>query len=439
MLTLVNDEVISAVTDSILSFEKDPSQEVKIKIIGMGGCGGNAVNTMMLENLEQVDLMVANTAVNDLNYSNAPCKIQIGEITTKGFGAGADPEVGLRAAEESKAVLTQHIQGADLLFITAGMGGGTGTYSSSTVAEIAKSMNIPTISVVSMPSEDEGPKIARYAQDGLKKLRQFSNCTVVVSNEKIFKNVDENLEHEEILRIGDQVLCGTMKSVLNIIFSVGVNNVDFSDLMRFLSIGKQFCIGTARARGEQRGSDAVKLALNNPFVDLPENMSALGIICCIKGARVTGKDRRLVSEYIAAYMTSETLCPIGITKDISMPEDELEVTILIAGKENEHHHDQPPYVEINSPTHKPSPLQQRQPGSMANGLGAVPVLNNTVNAGTAGNAGNASSGRAAFLTRPGLSGEIASANNGSGFRSPRQYPAPNITNYDTPVFLKQAD
>jgi hypothetical protein len=138
-------------------------------------------------------------------------------------------------------------------------------------------------------------------------------------------------------------------------------------------------------------------------------------------------------------MTIETLCPIGITKDISMPEDELEVTILIAGKENEHHHDQPPYVEINSPTHKPSPLQQRQPGSMANGLGAVPVLNNTVNAGTAGNAGNASSGRAAFLTRPGLSGEIASANNGSGFRSPRQYPAPNITNYDTPVFLKQAD
>ncbi len=238
-----------------------------IKVVGCGGGGSNAVNRMIFRELSNVDFIVLNTDLQALGRSRAKTKLAIGQKVTKGLGAGGKPEVGEQAAEEDKELITNELRGADMVFITAGMGGGTGTGSAPVVARIAKELGCLTVAVVTTPFEFEGNVRMRQAQEGLVKLHEQVDSLIVIPNEQLFKNIDKNLTVKESFKKADEVLCQGVEGISNIITNPGDVNTDFADVRNAMAGQGNAIFGIGIGEGENRATDAAYNAIHNPMLE----------------------------------------------------------------------------------------------------------------------------------------------------------------------------
>ncbi len=301
-----------------------------IKVIGVGGGGNNAVNSMVNSNITSAEFVAVNTDKQALLMSRAKHRIQIGEKLTRGLGAGSDPDIGLKAAEESKDILKQMLEGTDLVFITAGMGGGTGTGAAPVIASIAKEMGILTIAVVTKPFIFEGKRRMDNAERGIKELKGCVDTLVVIPNERLLKIVPKGTAVIEAFRTADDVLKQGIQGISDLIVTPSLINLDFADVKTIMKNRGLAHMGLGRGKGENRTIEAVRQAVSSPLLETTIE-GATGIILNIKG----GLDLTLEEVYEAADLVKEVVDPScniifgsGIEEDM---EDEVEITVIATG------------------------------------------------------------------------------------------------------------
>ena len=261
----------------------------RILVMGIGGAGGNAINAMIDDGLQGVEFVAVNTDAQDLKVNKADAKIQIGMNLTKGLGAGAKHDIGQAAADESLNEIVTYLQGANMVFITAGMGGGTGTGASHVIARAAKELNILTIGVITLPFSYEGPKRMRRAIEGWEKLKQHLDTSIVVPNQNLFKVANEATTFEKSFSLSNDVLKQGVQSVTDLMVRPGLINLDFADVETVMTSMGKAMMGTGEADGENRALAATELALNNPLIDDYSLKGAKGLLVNITG----GEDIKL--------------------------------------------------------------------------------------------------------------------------------------------------
>ncbi|MGN1062789.1 MAG: cell division protein FtsZ [Alphaproteobacteria bacterium] len=273
-----------------------------IGVIGVGGAGGNAVNNMIAQDLTGVSFCVANTDAQALSKSLVTDRIQLGVAITQGLGAGANPEIGRASAEETADKIKENLQGLHLLFITAGMGGGTGTGAAPVIAKIAKDMGILTVGVVSKPFRFEGARRMRTAEAGIAALQKVVDTLIVIPNQNLFRIVGDNTTFAEAFKIADDVLCQGVRSITDLVMNPGLINLDFADVKTVISEMGRAMMGTGEASGENRASVAAEKAISNPLLDDSSIKGAKSILINITGgldltlSEVDLATERIVSE-----------------------------------------------------------------------------------------------------------------------------------------------
>ena len=318
----------------MLDFDVDVQQFAQIKVIGCGGGGNNAVNRMIASGLKNVEFIAVNTDKQALMLSQASQKIQIGDKLTKGLGAGANPEIGQKAAEESKEEISQAIKGADMVFITAGMGGGTGTGAAPVIASIAKSMGILTVGVVTKPFPFEGRKRMLHAEQGTKSLKDSVDTLVTIPNERLLSIVDKKTTLVESFRYADDVLRQGVQGISDLITIPGLVNLDFADV-RTVMIDKGLAhMGVGRGKGDNRAQEAAKQAISSPLLET-SIIGATGVLLNITG----GADLGLLEINEAAEIVQQAADPdaniiFGAVIDESL-KDEISITVIATGFEND--------------------------------------------------------------------------------------------------------
>ncbi|MDC3127739.1 cell division protein FtsZ [Candidatus Pelagibacter bacterium] len=291
----------------------------RILVLGIGGAGGNAINAMIESGMEGVEFVAINTDAQDLKMSKAHAKIQIGMNLTKGLGAGAKHNIGQAAADESIGEIVNYIQGSNMVFIAAGMGGGTGTGASHVIAKAAKELNILTVGVTTLPFDYEGSKRMRRAQEGLEALKKHLDTTIVVPNQNLFKIASETTTFEESFHLSNNVLRHGVQSVTDLMVRPGMINLDFADVETVMSSMGKAMMGTGEAEGENRAMAATEMALNNPLIDEYSLKGAKGLLINITG----GKDLTLFEvdqtvQKVRAEVDPEVELIFGAIKDENM-------------------------------------------------------------------------------------------------------------------------
>ncbi|MGB4428357.1 MAG: cell division protein FtsZ, partial [Thermacetogeniaceae bacterium] len=262
--------------------EVDTNQFADIKVVGVGGGGGNAVNRMIQADLKGVHFIAVNTDAQALNLSLAEHKMQIGSKLTKGLGAGADPEIGKKAAEESRDELMQALQGADMVFVTAGMGGGTGTGGAPIVAEVAKEVGALTVGVVTRPFTFEGKKRANQAEQGIQELKSKVDTLITIPNDRLLQVVDKSTSINEAFRIADDVLRQGVQGISDLIAVPGLINLDFADVKTIMANTGTALMGIGSGKGDNRAAEAAKLASSSPLLETSIE-GAKGVLLNITG------------------------------------------------------------------------------------------------------------------------------------------------------------
>ena len=309
--------------------EKD-SQEAVIKVIGVGGCGGNAIEHMITKNLSGVEFICANTDMQALKKSNAKTILQMGLDITKGLGAGAKPEIGRDAALEDRDRIAEMIDGADMLFITAGMGGGTGTGAAPIIAEVAKEMGILTVAVVTKPFAFEG-KRTKVAADGLEELSQHVDSLIVIPNEKLMEVLGEDVPFLEAFRAANDVLHNAVSGIAEIINCPGLVNVDFADVRTVMSEMGMAMMGSAEASGPERARIAAEQAVASPLLEDVNLANARGVLVNITAsASFKMKEYYDVMNTIKAFTAEDATVIVGNVMDENMG-DKLRVTMVATG------------------------------------------------------------------------------------------------------------
>src|SRR3954466_7647750 len=288
-------------TFSIEFADEQQEYQARIKVIGCGGSGGNAVNTMINFGLEGVEFMVVNTDAHGLAASAAPLKLHIGANVTRGLGAGADPEKGRKAALEDVQRIKEVIAGADMVFVTAGMGGGTGTGAAPVIAQIAREEGCLTVGVVTKPFFFEGKQRARRAELGLAMLSEQVDTLITIPNQKLLSLGDEDLAFVEAFRKADEVLYQAIKGISDLITQNGIVNVDFADVRTVMSNMGRALMGTGCAKGQGRARLAAEMAINSPLLDDISVEGATGVLINIVG----GPDMRMREIEEAATLVQE--------------------------------------------------------------------------------------------------------------------------------------
>tara|TARA_Y100000768_G_scaffold359489_1_gene316043 strand:+ start:122 stop:1606 length:1485 start_codon:yes stop_codon:yes gene_type:complete len=255
----------------------------RILVLGVGGAGGNAINAMIDSGMKGVEFVAVNTDAQDLKMSKADAKIQIGMNLTKGLGAGAKHDIGQAAADESLNEITSYIQGANMVFITSGMGGGTGTGASHVIAKAARELNILTVGVTTLPFSYEGPKRMRRAMQGLEEFKKHLDTVIVVPNQNLFKIASETTTFKNAFILSNNVLKHGVQSVTDLMVRPGMINLDFADVETVMSSMGKAMMGTGEAEGENRGKVATEMALNNPLIDEYSLKGAKGLLVNITG------------------------------------------------------------------------------------------------------------------------------------------------------------
>jgi cell division protein FtsZ len=257
----------------------------RILVLGVGGAGGNAINAMIEAGMQGVEFAAVNTDAQDLKVSKADARIQIGTSLTQGLGAGAKHDIGQAAADESLNEIINFLQGANMVFITAGMGGGTGTGASSVIAKAARELNILTVGVITLPFSYEGPKRMRRAIEGMNALKKHLDTSIVVPNQNIFKVASETTTFEDSFHLSNDVLKHGVQSITDLMVKPGIINLDFADVETVMSSMGKAMMGTGEAEGENRALTATDMALNNPLIDDYSLKGARGLLVNITGGK----------------------------------------------------------------------------------------------------------------------------------------------------------
>lgn len=325
-----------------------------IKVIGVGGAGTNAVNRMVDSGIKGVEFIAVNTDRQALLLSKATSKIQIGEKITRGLGAGANPDIGAQAAEESKAEITEALRGADMVFVTAGMGGGTGTGAAPIVASCAKEMGILTIGVVTKPFTFEGKKRLTQADRGIESLKGKVDTLVVIPNDKLLQIIDRKTSIVEAFKMADDVLRQGVQGISDLIAIPGLVNLDFADVKTIMLNTGMAHMGIGRASGENRAEDAAKQAIQSPLLETSIE-GARGVIINITGGSNLGlHEVNTAAELVQRSVDPEANIIFGAVIDESLDED-IVITVIATGFEKED--DKVPSLsDITSKSWSPKPI-----------------------------------------------------------------------------------
>jgi cell division protein FtsZ len=311
-----------------------PSLEMfaKIRVIGVGGSGLNAVNHMINAKLPGIEFICINTDTQDLHHSKADRKIHIGRNLTKGLGSGMNPEVGRRAAEETKAEVQEVLKGSDMIFIACGMGGGTGTGASPVVARLAKEQGILTIGVVTRPFGFEGEQRQKIARDGIEELQKEVDALIVISNDRLLSITDRNTSFKEAFSMCDEVLLQSVRSISEIIREKQAVNIDFADIRAVLSNAGSCFIGIGQSSGENRAQEAAMQAINSPLLDVSIS-GAKGVLLSIAAHPNDLKIHEVsdVARIITESIDSNAKFIFGPVEDDKIKKGELKVTVIATG------------------------------------------------------------------------------------------------------------
>ncbi len=314
----------------MLEFERENHRTAHIKVIGVGGGGSNAVNRMIESNLKGVDFIAVNTDSQALHFAKAEQKIQIGAKLTRGLGAGANPEIGFKAAEESRDEIVNYLKGADMVFITAGMGGGTGTGAAPVVAQIAKEVGALTVGVVTKPFLFEGRKRASQAETGIANLKEQVDTLIVIPNEKLLEVVDKNTSINDAFRIADDVLRQGVQGISDLITVPGLINLDFADVKTIMQETGSALMGIGVGSGENRAVVAARAAISSPLLETSIE-GAKGVLLNITGSSNLGLfEVNEAAEIISQAADPEANIIFGAVIDDSL-EDEVRVTVIATG------------------------------------------------------------------------------------------------------------
>jgi cell division protein FtsZ len=317
----------------IFEYEDPMPQNARMKVVGVGGGGGNAVNRMIEEDLEGVEFISVNTDAQVLKMSKAPVKLQIGQKLTRGLGAGARPDIGRQALEENRDEMRKALEGADLVFITAGMGGGTGTGAAPLIAEMAREMGALTIAIVTKPFLFEGKKRMRQADEGLMELKRAADTMIVVPNERLLSVVGKGTSFKDALKKADEVLLHATQGISDLIRVTGEVNVDFADVRTIMSNRGAALMGTGFGRGENRSVEAAQEAISSPLLDNISIAGAAGVLINITGGMDLAIDEvTTISSIIQEAAGDEAEIIFGAVHDGSMKE-EVRVTVIATGFE----------------------------------------------------------------------------------------------------------
>ncbi len=337
----------------------------RLLVMGVGGAGGNAINEMIENGMQGVEFIAVNTDAQDLKHSKAKSKIQIGLNLTKGLGAGAKLDIGQAAADESLNDIVNVLQGANMVFIAAGMGGGTGTGAAHVIARAAKELNILTVGVVTLPFLYEGPSRMRRAQIGLEELRKHVDTIIVIPNQNLFKIANEQTTFEESFNLSNNVLMHGVQSVTDLMVRPGIINLDFADVETVMASMGKAMMGTGEADGEGRAMKATEMAISNPLIDDYTLKGAKGLLVNITGS----KDLKLfevdeVVHKIRSEVEADAEVIIGAITDPSL-EGKIRVSIVATSLDNQH----PESKSVVNMVHR---IQNRNPGYSDFGANKTP-------------------------------------------------------------------
>lgn len=306
-----------------------------IKVIGVGGGGCNALEHMLNENIKCVHFIAANTDAQALKNSRAPTVLQLGEEITKGLGAGANPEIGRRAAEEDSERIREVLEGSDMVFITAGMGGGTGTGGAPVIAEIAKEMGILTVAVVTKPFAFEGRQRMRSAEQGIASLGQHVDSLITIPNNKLLTVLGKNMSLINAFKAANNVLLGAVQGIAELITRPGLINVDFADVRTVMSEMGMAMMGTGKASGENRARQAAEAAISSPLLEDVNLHGAKGVLVNITaGLDMSIGEFEEVGEVVKAFTSEGATVVVGTVIDPEIV-DELRVTVVVTGLGNQ--------------------------------------------------------------------------------------------------------
>jgi cell division protein FtsZ len=346
----------------MFSFQEDCLSPVRIKVIGVGGAGCNAVNTMITSGLARVDFIAANTDLQALDRSRAAYKVQLGPERTRGLGAGAKPEIGKESALESKDQIRECLEGADLVFVTAGMGGGTGTGAAPIVASIARELGILTVGVVTKPFSYEGHRRMTHADEGIRDLRRHVDTLLVIPNQRLLGIVDKATPLLEAFKVADDVLRQAIQGIADVITTTGHVNVDFADVRTVMSHTGRAVMGMGVSRGNNRAIEAAQKAICSPLLEEGSVEGARGVLLNITGGpNMSLHEIEEAASIIQQAADAEANIIVGQVINPDMGDD-LVVTVIATGFERD---DQPAAVGVAAPR------TVRAAQQALNGVGAV--------------------------------------------------------------------
>ncbi|MDZ7834213.1 MAG: cell division protein FtsZ [Alkalibacterium sp.] len=313
-----------------LEFDSFASNGAMIKVIGVGGAGGNAVNRMIEDGVLGVEFIVANTDLQALEMMSAETKIQLGPKLTRGLGAGANPEVGRKSAEESEEALAEALKGADMVFVTAGMGGGTGTGAAGIVARIAKEQGALTVGVITRPFTFEGPEKGRFAAEGIASMREHVDTLVTISNNRLLEIVDKKTPMMEAFREADNVLRQGVQGISDLITNPGYVNLDFADVKTVMENQGSALMGIGTATGENRTAEATKKAISSPLLEVSLDGAENVLLNITGGSDLTLFEAQDASDIVSAAATGDVNIIFGTSINEELG-DEVVVTVIATG------------------------------------------------------------------------------------------------------------
>ncbi|KRL79601.1 cell division protein FtsZ [Secundilactobacillus paracollinoides] len=312
------------------SLDSTQNHSANIKVIGVGGGGGNAVNRMIEEDVKGVEFIVANTDVQALEASKAETKIQLGPKLTRGLGAGSNPEIGSKAAQESEEQIGEALAGADMVFVTAGMGGGTGNGAAPIVAKLAKEQGALTVGVVTRPFTFEGPKRGRFAAEGVAQMKENVDTLIVIANNRLLEIVDKKTPMMEAFQEADNVLRQGVQGISDLITSPGYVNLDFADVKTVMQDQGSALMGIGSANGENRTEDATKKAISSPLLEVSIDGAEQVLLNITGGPDLSLFEAQAASEIVSSAATSDVNIIFGTSIDENLG-DEVRVTVIATG------------------------------------------------------------------------------------------------------------
>ncbi len=355
----------------VFELEETVSQNARMKVAGVGGGGGNAVNRMIDEHLTGVEFISVNTDAQSLLNNKADVKVQIGKKLTRGLGAGARPEIGRQAIEENRDDVQRVLEGADLVFVTCGMGGGTGTGAAPLIAQLARDVGALTVGIVTKPFLFEGRKRMRQGDIGIAEMRKHVDTMIVVPNERLLAVVGKNVPFQQALKKADEVLLHATQGISTLISVTGLVNVDFADVRTVMQNGGSALMGTGIGRGDDRAIEAAQLAIASPLLDNVSINGSTGVLVNITGGEdLTLGEVNHVSEIIHEAAGDQAEIIFGAVHDPAM-QGEIRVTVIATGFDKSQAGQEGPFARVGTPGVLPFPASK--PVTRASGASVQPA------------------------------------------------------------------